>query len=451
MAAIASVESNTFPCISGYSISEQIYNGRRTAVYRALQLESQRPVIIKTLQTAHPSFSDLAKFRHQFAITNSLSIASIAKPLSLEALGNSYALVMEDVGGISLQQYTRTHTLSLVEVLGIAIQMADILETIFQHHIIHKDIKPANIIIEPKSKRIQLIDFSIASVLSQKTSQKTQSIQTPNGLEGTLAYLSPEQTGRMNRGIDYRTDFYSLGVTLYELLTGTLPFQATDPMELVHCHIAQMPPSPHEVNPDVPAALSNIVLKLMAKNAEDRYQSVLGLKHDLTQCLHQWKETKTVTNFELGEKDANSHFLIPEKLYGRQAEVKALLDAFDRVSQSTSHSVLESGLQSDSPSSEGAAKASNKLEGSSESTAKEFNKSENSSEEALQEVSVEEQSSQAVLNTIPSTKAGHAEIVLVAGLSGTGKTSIIYEVHKPITRQKGYFIGGKFDQFNRNI
>ncbi|MEM9091656.1 MAG: AAA family ATPase, partial [Cyanobacteria bacterium P01_F01_bin.53] len=390
MAPIASIDSSTFPSITGYSITEQIYQGSRTSVYRAVQLKSQQSVVIKTLQAAYPSLSDLVQFRNQYTITQSLPIPGIAQSLSLESWQNSYALVMEDFQGVSLQQYVHTHSLSLPETLAIAIQMADILNDVSQHHVIHKDIKPANIIIEPNSQRIQLIDFSIASILPRET----QGIQNPSGLEGTLAYLSPEQTGRMNRGIDYRTDFYGLGVTLYELLTGRLPFQASDPMELVHCHLARTPTSPHQINSALPPILSAIVLKLMAKNAEDRYQSALGLKHDLAHCLSQWKETQTIADFELGQQDVCDRFLIPEKLYGRQIEIQALLEAFTRISQPPA----------DFP-----------------------------------------------VNTTAPPMGNSAEIIMVAGFSGIGKTAVINEVHKPITQQHGYFIEGKFDQFNRNI
>lgn len=154
----------------------------------------------------------------------------------------------------------------------------------------HKDIKPANILIDPDSKQIKLIDFSIASLLPRQT----QEIQSPNNLEGTLAYLAPEQTGRMNRSIDYRADFYALGITLYQLLSGRLPFAADDPLELVHCHIAKVAIPVNQVQVDVPIIVAAIVAKLMEKNAEDRYQSALGLKHDLEQCLQAWKATGTI-------------------------------------------------------------------------------------------------------------------------------------------------------------
>lgn len=369
------ITSSNSPTISGYTIVEQLYLGSRTAVYRGIQIRQQRAVVIKVLRREHPSFGELAQFRNQYTIAKNFSIPGIVSPLSLEPIGSSYALVMEDFGGIALGTYIQQQPLDLSEVLAIALQLADILHDLAAQRVVHKDIKPANILIHPESKQVKLIDFSIASVLPKET----QEIHSPNILEGTLAYLAPEQTGRMNRGVDYRADFYALGVTLYQLLTGTLPFRSDQPLELIHCHIARVPVPVHQVKVEVPEMLGAIVAKLMAKNAEERYQSALGLKHDLQQCLTQWQATGTIAAFELGQRDLSDRFLIPEKLYGRAAEVQTLLAAFDRVAE------------------------------------------------------------------------GASELMLVAGFSGIGKTAVVNEVHKPIVRQQGYFIKGKFDQFNRNI
>ncbi|MEM9009211.1 MAG: serine/threonine-protein kinase PknK [Cyanobacteria bacterium P01_F01_bin.86] len=372
---------NTFPKpvlspqLAGYTIAETIHQGSRANVYRVVETDTQRHVVIKVLAQEYPSFAELVRFRNQYTVAKNLPISGIISPLSLNAYGNGYALVMEDVGGIDLGQYARQYPLSLSEILDIAIQLANILHELHQHRVIHKDIRPANILIHPGSKRIKLSDLSIASLLPKET----QALQSPQSLEGTLAYMAPEQTGRMNRAIDYRTDFYALGVTLYQLLTGQLPFNSSDPLELIHCHMAQQPIAAQQINPDVPTVVAAIAAKLMAKNAEDRYQSALGLKHDLEACLTQWQEQKKISDFVLGQQDLSDRFLIPEKLYGRETEVKTLLDAFERVSQ------------------------------------------------------------------------GASELMLVAGFSGIGKTAVANEVHKPIVRQRGYFIKGKFDQFNRNI
>ena len=371
---------NLLPHLAGYTIIEQLYTGSRTAVYRGLQLTPQRPVIIKILHQAYPSFNELVQFRNQYTITKNLNIPGIVRPLSLESYQNGYVLVMEDCGSISLREYIQQHQLALTQALKIGLEIGKILHDLHTCKVIHKDIKPANILIHPDTQEIKLIDFSIASVLPKQT----QEIQNPNVLEGTLSYLAPEQTGRMNRGIDYRADFYSLGVTLYELLTGQLPFVFHDPLEVVHAHIAKMPVPPHQIKENIPPIISDIIFKLMAKNAENRYQSSLGLTYDLELCLKQWEKTGKIINFELGKKDVCERFIIPEKLYGRKEEVNTLLDAFERISDPTN----------------------------------------------------------------PHSKS---EIMLVAGFSGIGKTAVVNEVHKPITRRKGYFIKGKFDQFNRNI
>ncbi|HEY9853879.1 MAG TPA: AAA family ATPase [Leptolyngbyaceae cyanobacterium] len=364
-----------FPKISGYTLVEQLYLGSRTAVYRGLEQLQQGPVVIKTLRHEYPSFSELVQFRNQYAIAKNLPISGIVQPRSLEPYGNGYALVMVDIGGISLRHYIQASPLTIEQFWPIATQIVDVLHQLHQQRIIHKDIKPANILIQPNTGEIKLIDFSIASLLPRET----QEIQNPNILEGTLAYISPEQTGRMNRGIDYRSDFYSLGVTFFELLTGQLPFQADEPMEMVHAHIAKPPISICAFNPELPPMLSEIIRKLMAKNAEDRYQSALGLKNDLLKCQQHAQLGSLDVRFNLGERDINDRFLIPEKLYGREIEVQTLLEAFGRVAN------------------------------------------------------------------------GASELMLVAGFSGIGKTAVVNEVHKPIVRWHGYFIKGKYDQFNRNL
>jgi len=259
----------------GYQILDQLYVGTKTLVYRCQHEANAQPVVIKLLQNKYPSFSELVRFRNQYIIAKALSLPNIVQHYRLEPYHNGYALIMEDFGGISLKQWMEGRrspprsSQFLDDFFNIAIQLAQILDRLYHHRVIHKDIKPSNILINPKKQQVKLIDFSIASLLPQET----QEIQNLNILEGTLTYISPEQTGRMNRRIDYRTDFYSLGVTFYELLTGQVPFQSDDPSELVHSHIAKVASAVHVLNPEIPAALAAIVSKLMAKNAEDRYQS----------------------------------------------------------------------------------------------------------------------------------------------------------------------------------
>jgi len=380
---------STLVNIPGYRISEELYNGSRTIVYRGYRDDSL-PVVIKLLKNPYPSFSELVQFRNQYTIAKNLNSPLIIQTYSLEPYQNGYALVMEDFGGISLKEWRTGENLrNITEFLQIAIALCNALDILYRDQIIHKDIKPANILINPATKQVKLIDFSIASLLPRET----QTLMNPNVLEGTLSYISPEQTGRMNRGIDYRTDFYSLGVTFYELLTGELPFQSIDPMELVHSHLAKLPPNMNtnplltkerlpkagEVSFPIPQVLCDIVMKLMAKNAEDRYQSALGLKFDLEKCLSQLQETGEIKSFPIAQRDVCDRFIIPDKLYGREIEVETLIQAFERVS------------------------------------------------------------------------LGATEMMLVAGFSGIGKTVVVNEVHKPIVRQRGYFIKGKFDQFQRNI
>ncbi|RUT09074.1 serine/threonine protein kinase [Dulcicalothrix desertica PCC 7102] len=396
-----SVSLNSISGLPGYHIIEEVYLGSRTVVYRGIREKDQVSVIIKMMRNDYPTFSEVAQFRNQYTITKNLSLTGVVKTYSLENYRNGYALVMEDFGGISLQDIKKLLNQEETKVenyrylnhllhfnnkfdfiscfLHIATSVTTALDVIHRNRIIHKDIKPANILINPTTFEVKIIDFSIASLLPKEVKQLTN----PDFLEGTLAYLSPEQTGRMNRALDYRTDFYSLGVTFYELLTGILPFASNDPIELIYCHLAKQAIPIQTINQNIPSTICQIVNKLMAKNAEVRYQSALGLKHDLEVCLYSWQEMKRIVPFELAQKDISDRFLIPEKLYGRESHVETLLAAFERTS-------------------------------------------------------------------IPP-QSSNVEMVLVTGISGVGKTAVVNEVHKPIIKNRGYFIKGKFDQFERDI
>ncbi|NES64150.1 MAG: AAA family ATPase [Okeania sp. SIO2D1] len=397
----------TITSLSDYEIGDLIHESDRTILYRAVAKANAQPVVIKLMGNQFPSFHELVQFRNQYTIASNLQIEGIVKPLALLSYQNGYALIMPDFGGISLGEYYQgsspREVQDISQFLDLAIQLTEIVYQLHQNRIIHKDIKPANILINPETKQVKIIDFSISTLLPKET----QTIQTPNVLEGTLAYISPEQTGRMNRGIDYRSDFYSLGVTFFEILNGTLPFESNDPMELVHCHLTKMPiigsreqgvgsreggtgnsEERKRGETQIPQMLIDIVMKLMAKNAEDRYQSALGLKYDLEKCRQEWDKKGEIENFELGERDISDRFLIPEKLYGREAEVETLLDAFEWVAHPPQTPLIE---------------------------------------------------------------GSRAEMMLVAGFSGIGKTAVVNEVHKPIVKKRGYFIKGKFDQFQRNI
>ncbi|MEG4212345.1 AAA family ATPase [Microcoleus sp. S13_B4] len=361
--------------IPGVAVQTLLYESVNSLVYRAIREANNQPIILKLLKESYPTPQELVRYRTEYRITQELKEPGVVRVYDLQKYQNSLVMFVEDFGGESLTIWMQQRKFTLEEFLQIAIATTKVLGKIHSANIIHKDINPSNIVYNPETKQLKIIDFGISTQLTRET----PTLKNPNILEATLAYISPEQTGRMNRTLDYRTDFYSLGVTFYELLTGKLPFETEDALELVHGHIARHPLSPHEINPEIPLILSQIVSKLMGKNAENRYQTAGGLKHDLESCLVQLQGTANIEPFALGTRDITDRFLIPEKLYGRETEVDHLLAAFERVS------------------------------------------------------------------------TGSAEMMLVAGLSGIGKTAVVNEVHKPIARQRSYFIKGKYDQFQRNI
>ncbi len=380
--------------LNGYQINQTIHQGINTEIYRGVRLSDQTPVILKILVADYPTLEELTQFRNEYELSKNLQeVPGIVTPIELLNYQNGLALILNDMGGISLKQYLEQKSaqsrknsglsysgLTLKEFMSIALQLATTLGELHQRQIVHKDIKPHNIIINPETGLVKITDFSIASRLSEEIA----TVSNPDQLEGTLAYMSPEQTGRMNRTLDYRSDYYSLGVTFYEMLAGCLPFESDDPLELIHCHIAKNPPKLSQFNPEIPPAIEGLVLKLMAKAAEDRYRSANGLIHDLETCCQQL-ETSGNIEFIPGESDRAGQLLIAQKLYGRDAEVAQLMETFDRVANP------------------------------------------------------------------PEPGRARAEMILVSGYSGIGKTALVSEVHKPIVKSRGYFISGKFDQYKRNI
>lgn len=360
--------------IPGFIVKEMIHEGKHSLIFRALREINHEPVILKYLNKEYPTPAEIASLQREFEIIQQLGQQATIKAYELLNYNNTVIMVLEDIGGISLKQLLPDFSLDLVQTLQLALSMAQTLGHVHQQRIIHKDINLTNFIWNSNTNLLKLIDFGISTQLSRET----PGIQSPKTMEGTLAYLSPEQTGRMNRVIDYRTDFYSLGVTFYEMLTQQLPFRSNDPMELIHAHIAKSPKPPHVLNPKVPKPVSDIVMKLMSKTAEDRYQGDFGLIADLTRCLDELKTSGTVSSFVIGAQDVSARFQISQKLYGREPEIKTLLDAFDRVAD------------------------------------------------------------------------GAIELILIAGYSGVGKSALVHEVHKPMVAKRGYFISGKFDQFQRS-
>lgn len=368
------------PLISGYQITETLYQSVKSILYTAVRVSDGQTVAIKMLNDEYPNHQQIGRFLHEFDIHKKLNaIKGVAQVYGLENSGHQQALVLEYIPGSELEQSLsyKLDTRNFIELFfKISIQIAQVLGEIHQQGVIHKDIKPKNILWHPESQSIKIIDFSIASELShEKQSQNNSS------LTGSLPYISPEQTGRMNRAIDYRSDFYSLGITFYKLLSGVLPFDAdeNDPMAWIHCHIAREPKPLVFHEPAITTALSAIIHKLMAKNAEDRYQSALGLKNDLEYCYAQWQTTGAISHFVAGQLDVSEHFDIPQKLYGREEEAALLAEAFAEVA------------------------------------------------------------------------IGKCQLFLLNGFSGIGKSALINEIHKPIVAKHGYFISGKFDQFQRNI
>jgi predicted ATPase/GAF domain-containing protein/tRNA A-37 threonylcarbamoyl transferase component Bud32 len=361
--------------LPNYQILAPIYESANSLIYRGSRNEDNQPVILKILKQGYSTPAEIIRYRQEYEITHDLNLAGVVGTYGIEKYQNTVVIILEDFGGESLKQLMVQHPLSLLDFLPIAIKIADSLGHIHAAHVIHKDINPSNMVWNSATSQLKIIDFGIASRLARENT----TLKNPEKLEGTLAYISPEQTGRINRSIDYRTDLYSLGVTCYEMLSGQLPFEATEAIELIHCHIAKTPIPVCQINSDVPPILSEMVAKLMAKTPEERYQSAFGFKADLEKCLQLVSKSQKTIDFKLAQHDFSSQFKISQKLYGRDTQINTLLKAFERVSN------------------------------------------------------------------------GSAELILVAGYSGVGKTALVREVHKPMTSKNGYFAAGKFDQYQRNI
>jgi PAS domain S-box-containing protein len=309
-----------------YTILGSLADGRGTRLYRAVRSADRRPVILKVLDSQGGQARDLECLKHEYEIGKILDSRFVVKPLALDTYQGRPSLVLEDSGGVSLDQLLGA-PMEIARFLRLAIAVAAAAAEIHRQEVIHKDLKPRNILVNPGNDEVKITDFGVASRLPREH----RSARPPLLIEGSLPYLSPEQTGRTNRTLDNRTDLYSLGVTFHEMLTGRLPFEASDPVEWIHCHVALAPPSPTEIVPEVPEMLARIVLKLLAKMPEDRYQSARGLQLDLERCLEQWSARGEIEPFAPGERDTPDRLQIPQKLHGREAEIALLLQAFSRV------------------------------------------------------------------------------------------------------------------------
>jgi serine/threonine protein kinase len=281
-----------------YTITEVVREDAITAVYRGVRREDQRPVVIKVLGPARQRPADIKRLEREYELGVRANAPGVVRPVALDTFNGQPALIMEDFGGRSLDLLVG-RPMETGRFLGIAVPLAAALAGVHGQGIVHKDVKPQNILVNVATGEVRIADFGIASLLPREP----QAVQPPRRVEGSLPYMSPEQTGRMNRAIDSRTDLYSLGVTFYQMLTDQLPFEANDPLEWMHCHIARMPKPPSEIVPGLEEMLSRIVLKLLAKMAEDRYQTARGLQHDLERCLAGWRASGSIEPFPLGERD----------------------------------------------------------------------------------------------------------------------------------------------------
>lgn len=325
---------------AGFQDLKKVAESQDRLIYSALRISDQKPVILKTLRSEHPSLDNIALMYHEYQIAKDLNFPGIIQIYDLIDQKNQYALVQEDMEGAPLPIFLEKQAVKNLSLFfKLAISMAHILNELHKNHIIHKDIKPNNFIIhsDPFMAKITGFDFS------SKLLHEEQDIVSPNKLEGTLAYMAPEQTGRMNMKIDYRSDFYALGVVFYEILSGHLPFSYEDPLELLHAHLAN--PMPDINNPyfEIPATLKKIIQKLMSKNPSDRYQSASGLAMDLERCQKELGTTGKISDFALGENDIFDRLNLSQKMYGREQEVKTLLAAYDRVSQGSVEALMVCG------------------------------------------------------------------------------------------------------------
>ncbi len=365
--------------IAGYQLVDQLFSSPKTMVYKALDT-SGNPVILKMISEQFLSNKEVALFKSECKVNSIFSSPLIAKTIELTSHGNAPVIVLQDIGGETLQHMIKSrpdgYFADHLELgINIAILIIKAIAEIHDKNVIHKDINPSNIIYNQHVNRLNIIDFGLSSELSFENFD----LSNINLLEGSLPYISPEQTGRINRNIDYRTDYYSFGITLYEMFSGQLPFQGASVREWVYCHIAREPVPLAKMNDKIPEALSKIIAKLMEKTAEMRFQSPFGIIADLLKCLDFIKNKTINSGFKAGENDISRKFQISQKLYGREIEIELMLEAFGQLSEYNSM------------------------------------------------------------------------LILVKGQPGSGKSSLVGELYKPITEKYGYFISGKFEQFKKDI
>lgn len=368
----------------GFDIQSKIVETRSATVFRGKKSGEEHSVIIKVLKTNSPSRADIARFKQEYDLIKQIDLDGVIKTYAVIINDDAdFVLVQEDFNGDALSVVLNDNRpLGIGLFLNMAIQLAKALGAIHKQNVIHKAIKPHTILINSQNDRIKICDFGISAVLTGENSD----IYNPAVIKETLPYISPEQTGRMNRTVDYRTDLYSLGATLYEMITGSKIFTTEDPLEIIHSHIAREPVSPVRINANIPEMVSGIIMRLLAKNAEDRYQNAFGLTADLKHCLRRIEDTGKIEPFTLGRQDISNRFILPKRLYGREKELNLLIALFER---------MNAGHRED------------------------------------------------------GRRAGAVEVAWITGGAGVGKSALINEIRKPIGARRGYFLSGKYEQFRK--
>lgn len=323
--------------IAGYRIIQKIYQGPKTVLYRAVNSRDDSPVILKMLLAAYPTPQDIARLKHEYEMARQLNLPDmLVSPCAWIEHDNRPLVVLEDFGGVSLAECIPPHGMPFSSFFPLAERLCQIVDQLHHRQVIHKDIKPRNVIVGPDFGIVKLTGLGIASSAFGDQSEQ------PSLIEGTFSYIAPEQTGRINRGIDQRSDLYALGVTFYEMLVGAVPFRASDPVELIHCHLTQLPPSPQELRAEIPLPLTLLVLKLLAKNPDHRYQSATGIQADIAECRRQWQQNGRV-DMPLGRHDVPVRLPLPGKLYGREEALRLLHEAVARVYAGGREMVLVTG------------------------------------------------------------------------------------------------------------
>ena len=370
--------------INGYKIIEKLGETPVTIVYRALKEGFENTVVLKLLKARFPSPGNIARLKHEYDILREIKSEYILKTYEMFSHDEGFVLVSEDINGLSLDRFLKLNSMfGIAAFLDMGPKLCSALANLHRRNIVHKDIKPGNILFNPNKNLVRITDFGISTLL---TTPFNESHMSP-GAVGTLKYMPPEQTGRMTLDIDHRSDLYALGATFYEMLTGRPPFMYDDPMELIHAHIARKPDPLSRTRPEAPEVISDIILKLLSKNPENRYQSALGLKEDLERCRNSYQKTAGIPHFKIGSKDISEKLIIPSRLIGREKEVDLLMSAFNRLAEKPANHqpILEAEVCADN-------------------------------------------------------------MILVSGEPGVGKSALIDVLDKAVTKKNGFFFSVKFEK-----